>query len=344
MRPLRAVAWTGGVALLAAAVAAAALGFGGDGPGTAVAARTAPATAKVTRTTLTETKSVAGTLGYGTPETIAARAQGTITWLPAAGATLTRGRAVYSVDADRVPLLYGSMPLYRTLQDGIEGMDVELLERNLAKLGYDGFDVDGEFTWATREAVEDWQDDLGVPVTGKVEPGDVVIADGPLRVNELKTTLGSSANGPVLTTTGTTREVLVDLDVADRHLVKKGMKATVEMPDGSTVDGRVSSVGKTATETGSGQDATTTVEVTVAVRGIKGFDTAPVDVTIVSAQAKDVLAVPVGALFALAEGGYGVQVVEGASTRYAAVKTGMFADGQVEVTGVAEGTTVAVPK
>jgi len=38
--------------------------------------------------------------------------------------------------------------------------------------------------------------------------------------------------------------------------------------------------------------------------------------------------VPVGALVALAEGGYGVQVIEGSTARYIAVKTGMFAGGR----------------
>uniref|UniRef100_UPI000DE3843B peptidoglycan-binding protein n=1 Tax=Nonomuraea lactucae TaxID=2249762 RepID=UPI000DE3843B len=333
--------------LLAAAVAAAAVGFGGTGSGTAGAGavRTPPATAKVTRTTLTETKTVDGTLGYGDTVTVTAKAQGTITWLPPEGATVTRGKAVYSVDADRRPLLYGTTPLYRTLQDGVEGKDVELLERNLRKLGYTGFDVDDTYTWATREAVEDWQDDLGLDVTGKVEPGDVVVADGPLRVAEHKTAVGQTATGPVLTASGTTRQVLVNLDVADAHLVKRGMKATVELPGGSTVKGRIVRVGKVATQTGEGNETATTIEVEVSVTGVgRTFDAAPVEVTIVAAQREDVLAVPVGALLALAEGGYGVQVVEGASTRYAAVETGMFADGKVEVDGVPEGATVAVPK
>ncbi|WP_336215610.1 peptidoglycan-binding protein [Nonomuraea sp. LPB2021202275-12-8] len=344
-RPLRLAAWTGGAALLAAAVAAAAVGFGGGGSGTATATRTPPATAKVTRTTLIETKTVDGTLGYGQTVTVSAKAQGTITWLPAEGATITRGKAVYSVDADRRPLLYGGMPLYRTLQDGVEGKDVELLERNLAKLGYTGFDVDEAYTWATREAVEDWQEDLGLDVTGKVQPADVVVADGQIRVAELKTTLGASATGPVLTATGTTRQVLVDLDVADGHLVRKGMNATVELPDGTEVKGKVTGVGKVATETGAGEETATTVEVRISVSGVKkSFDAAPVDVTVVSQRREDVLAVPVGALLALAEGGYGVQVVQGGTTGYAAVETGMFADGQVEITGLDEGTTVAVPK
>ena len=262
---------------------------------------------------------------------------------------MTRGRAVYSVDADRVPLLYGSTPLYRTLENGVEGRDVKLLESNLAKLGYDGFTVDDEFTWATREAVEEWQEDIGVQVTGKVAPGAVFVHDGAFRVAALKAALGDRAGGPVLTYTGTTRQVTVPLDVADRHLVKKGMKATVELPDGSTVPGKIKEIGRVATENSGSQEqeASTTVDVIVSVGGGKKlgtYDTAPVNVEFVSARRKDVLTVPVGALLALAEGGYGVQVVEGPATRYAAVETGMFADGDVEVTGVDEGATVVVPK
>lgn len=340
-RPLRLVAWTGGGALLAAAVAAAALGFGGE-PGTVAAAPAQPATAKVVRTTLTDTKEVAGTLGYGSPTTVVAKQpSGTITWLPAEGATVTRGRAVYSVDADRVPLLYGKLPLYRELRDGLSGNDVKQLETNLAKLGYSGFDVDSSFTWATREAVEQWQDDLGRPVTGTVLPADVVVAPGPLRVVSLKSSLGGPASGAVLDATSTTKQVSVALDAADRHLVRRGMKAGVELPDGSTVSGTVRSVGKVATQT---EDATT-VELTLSV-GKTGFDTGPVQVTIVAAEQADVLAVPVGALVALAEGGFGVQVVTGQASpalSYAAVETGMFADGKVEITGVPEGTVVVVP-
>jgi multidrug efflux pump subunit AcrA (membrane-fusion protein) len=47
----------------------------------------------------------------------------------------------------------------------------------------------------------------------------------------------------------------------------------------------------------------------------------------------NVLAVPVGALIALQEGGYAVQVVANGRAKLVAVRTGMFADGQVEVSG-----------
>jgi hypothetical protein len=72
------------------------------------------------------------------------------------------------------------------------------------------------------------------------------------------------------------------------------------------------------------------------------LDQAPVTVRLVSEQRKGVLTVPVSALLALKEGGYGVQV----GTRIVPVKLGMFADGRVEITGsgITAGTKVGVPQ
>jgi hypothetical protein len=53
----------------------------------------------------------------------------------------------------------------------------------------------------------------------------------------------------------------------------------------------------------------------------------------------------VAALLALAEGGYGVEIVSGSTSRIVAVETGLFADGRVEVAGadLTEGMTVGMP-
>ena len=96
-----------------------------------------PATAVVTRMTLVETVKVSGTLGYGEPTTVTGRTAGTITWLPAEGAIVERGGTVYRRDELPVPLLYGTVPMYRVLVSGAEGSDVRELEENLAALGYD---------------------------------------------------------------------------------------------------------------------------------------------------------------------------------------------------------------
>jgi peptidoglycan hydrolase-like protein with peptidoglycan-binding domain len=344
-----------GAVVVVGAAAAAAYGFGGD-PGTVpVSTRQPPATTQVTRATLTQTERVSGTLGYGTATTVAARAAGagTITWLPAVGAVVTRGQPMYKVDERPVVLLYGATPLYRPLTVDVEGADVTLLEENLRALGYTGFTVDDEFTSSTATAVKAWQEKLGLDETGVVTTGQVVVAAGALRVASLAAAAGGSAGGPVLAYTGTTRVVTVALDVAKQHLVRKGLSATVTLPDGKTVPGTVASVGTVASTSTSGsgnqQSSTTTIEVVVTVTdqaALGTLDAAPVDLTLVAAERRDVLTVPVAALVALAEGGYGVQVVEGSTTRYVAVETGMFANGRVEVSGggLAPGVLVGIPK
>jgi peptidoglycan hydrolase-like protein with peptidoglycan-binding domain len=375
-RRVRIIGVFGVLVLVAAAAAVAALGFGGRGNGTAAASTLPPATTKVTKGTLTQTQQVDGTLDYGDSATLAARAgvggsnnspsgnnndnnsnSGTITWLPAAGAIIRRGHPAYKVDDHPVPLLYGGLPLYRLLKTGVSGADVKELESNLHALGYTGFTVDEDFTSGTAAAVKAWQSDLGLTKTGTVDVNQVAVAPGAVRVTALKASVGGSASGDVFTFTGTTRVVDVALDVSLQDLVKAGVAATITLPDGSTVDGTVITVGTVASASDNNNsdspngdnNNTTTVDVKIRVpdqHALGTLDAAPVDVTLVSEQAKDVLSVPVAALVALAEGGYGVQVVEGSSTRYVAVKTGMFANGRVEISGdgIADGTTVGMPR
>jgi hypothetical protein len=58
-----------------------------------------------------------------------------------------------------------------------------------------------------------------------------------------------------------------------------------------------------------------------------------VDASITTEVRRGVLAVPVNALLALAEGGYAVEVDRDGHRQLLGVRTGLFAEGQVEVTG-----------
>jgi peptidoglycan hydrolase-like protein with peptidoglycan-binding domain len=329
----------------------AAFGFGGGEPAPPPASGLPPGTAKVTSTTLTSTEKVSGTLGYGTPTAVMRSGPGTVTGLPAAGEVVTRGKTMYSVDDRPVTTFYGTIPPYRTLKSGDTGNDVRQLEENLKALGYNGFTVDDKFSSATATAVKDWQDKLGRDKTGTVAASDIVVVAGDVRVAELKAQVGGPSSGQVLTLTGTTRTVTVNLDVAKQHLVSQGIAATVTLPDGKNVTGSVTSVGSVATakpaQTGSSTTSTIEVVVSLADQAAAGkLDAAPVDVTLVSSKKENVLAVPVGALVALAEGGYGVQVVDGSTTKYVPVQTGVFADGKVEISGagIAAGIAVGIPR
>ncbi len=331
-----------------------------------------PATAKVARTTLVETKRVPGTLGYGDAVPVGAAQSGTLTWIAPVGSTVERGEPLFKLDERPVVALYGSLPLYRTLRAGVKGADVEQFEENLSKLGYTGFTVDETYTPATAQAMRSWQANRGLPETGTVEPGQLVVIPRAVRVAEHAARVGDRAGGDngrsasVLSYTGTARLVTVQLEVADQSLAAKGRAVTVTVPGQGPVKGTIAQVGAVATapeQTGSAAgdqtsgapgatspaaaDARIQVTVTIAdQRKLGSLDGAPVDVDFVSQERKGVLAVPVAALLALPEGGYGVQVVEGGATHVVAVRTGMFAAGRVEVSGagVAEGVTVGVPR
>lgn len=354
-RPRRRVIAVGAAAVVVGAGTAAAVGFGGTPAPPPETSTLPPATATATTTTLTATENVSGTLGYGSATTLTGLGKGTLTWLPKPGTVVGRGKPIYSVDLLPVPVLHGTIPPYRPLSPGAAGKDVKQLEENLRALGHTGFTVDEDYTWSTAEAVRAWQADLGRPETGTVAPSEVVVLAGDVRVADTLAVPGSPAAVPLLSYTGVIRTVTVDLDVAKQHLVRQGTAATVTLPDGRSITAKVASVGTVASappsaDNAAGQgspDGPATIEVVLTLADQKALgtlDAAPVDVTLVSETRENVLAVPVGALVALAEGGYGVQVVDGNRTSYVAVETGMFADGKVEVTGIEEGTVVGVSR
>jgi peptidoglycan hydrolase-like protein with peptidoglycan-binding domain len=316
----------------------------------------ATTTAAVTRRDLRATEAVDGTLGYGETRLVANQRQGTVTALPEEGSVVTRGRSLYRVDGKPVPLLYGRLPAWRALSVGVDdGPDVRQLEQNLVALGYDpdrAVTVDSHFTWATRAAVRRWQEALGLEETGSVQPGDAVWQPGPVRVASRKLAVGDSARpgSPVLEVTDTTRQVTIDLDASRQPYVHAGDRVDLELPGGRTTTGRVASVGKVATVpagdgTGEGDP---TVELVVSLDHPKAtgrLDQAPVDASITTEVRKGVLAVPVSALLALAEGGYAVEVERDGRRQLVGVETGLFADGQVEVEGqgLRAGDRVVVP-
>ncbi|MFB9184940.1 peptidoglycan-binding protein [Dactylosporangium sucinum] len=347
----RAALWAMGVLTAGAAAAAASgLRLRGDA-GAPPGARRPPATAEVTRQTIVDTYEQAGNLGYGTETSLAGRIAGVVTRMPLAGDRVTRGQAVYRVDDTPVVLLYGDVAAYRPLAPGVTGADVRQLESNLAALGHGGFTPDARYSASTAAAVRRWQRDLGLPQTGVVELGRVLFAPGEIRVAALTAGVNRSTGGgdEVLRYTGTDRRIVVLLDVSKQRLARAGVAVGVRLPDGRAVAGRVERV-STVVEQPSGPDAPpeTRIETVVALADpatAAGLEAAVVTVVFTAADRRDVLTVPVAALVALAEGGYGVEVVDGATTHYVRVEPGLFAGGRVEVTGdgLREGLTVGMP-
>jgi peptidoglycan hydrolase-like protein with peptidoglycan-binding domain len=351
-----------------AVVVAAAAGTAGasliltDGSRTAgTTKKAAPATAEIVRGDLADTISVDGRLTYTAGRKVAGGATGTLTSVPAQGRVVRQGDALYEVDRRPVVLMYGVVPLYRTLGPGVEdGPDVRQLEAALKTLGYgDDLTVDERFSPATARAVRRWQKDDHLAWTGSVDASQVVFLPAKVRVTETKAAVGDrvSAGRQILAVSGTERVVHVDLDADRQKLAKKGAPVTVELPGGATANGTITSVGTVARKqnqsadspAASGQGPAATIDVDIELTGVKAtgrLDQAPVTVTMESERRKNVLSVPVEALLALREGGYGVEVVEpGGARRTVSVTTGAYGGGRVEISGagLAAGTKVGVP-
>jgi peptidoglycan hydrolase-like protein with peptidoglycan-binding domain len=246
--------------------------------------------------------------------------------------------------------------MYRHLAPGDSGVDVRQLETNLAKLGYEGFTVDGAYTASTAAAVSAWQSDSGVEPTGTVARRDVVFVPEGGRVDALNVNVGDLVRpgAPVLDITGTDRVVNFEANLDDRDRFDVGTKVTVVLPGGEEIAGRVSAirvVKVAAGEAGEGSGGGTTdsesiVQVEIALaRAPDELVGTPVDVIVAIDRRADVLFVPVSALLALAEGGYGLELVrDDGTTKVVRVDTGLFANGKVEVrgAGIAEGTVIGV--
>jgi hypothetical protein len=280
---------------------------------------------------------------------------GTVTALPRAGSVIERGGALYRLDGDPIVLMYGSTPAYRALNSGVsDRRDVYELEQNLLALGFDPGTVDDSFTTTTAVAVSDWQESLGLERTGSVELGRTVFMPGARRIGEHKTSVGSVLNSgsEVLATTSTKRVVAVALDASLQDMARAGERVEVTLPDGATVRGRITVVGRVAREVESSSsdpnaEPQLVIDLTIELRskrGIGRLDEAPVGVGLAQESRRHVLAVPVNALVARRGGGYGVELAR--SHRVVAVRAGLFADGYVEVSGggVREGTRVVVPR
>jgi len=306
----------------------------------------APATRPVTRQDLAATTPVTATLGYAGSYPVTGQGGGTLTWLPSAGQVISQGQALYRIDnGSPVVLLYGSVPAWRTLDEGVTGADVSQLNHDLVKLGYAGragvvalgWDY---YSWETAYAVQRLEEHLGVSSPpGSLSLGQVVFEPEALRVSQVTGHLGGPGSGPVLAATSDRHVVTISLDASQQSQVKVGDTVSITLPDGTTTPGVVSSVGKVASS-GSGPDATTTIPVQVRLTDPKAagtLDQAPVTVNITTQSSPGpVLAVPVTALVARSPGGYVVEVADPGNTRrWVPVTSGIFddADGLVQVSG-----------
>jgi hypothetical protein len=296
------------------------------------------------------------------------------------GRTIRQGHVLYRVSGVPVVLLYGRVPAYRDLSEGMTGADVTELNADLVRLGYASAAALGPrsgwhyFSSETAYALEQLQTKLGLTATGTLPLGQAVFLPGAAQVSGLGAGVvpgaPATAGSVVLTATSLTPVVTIGLDASLQGEVKAGDKVLVTLPDGATTPGVISQVSNVASSSssspsspssssnsdngngngnggGNGSGATVTVTVRLTHPKAAGhLNQAPVTVTITTGSAHNVLIVPVNALLAQPGGRYAVEVTGPGGHHLVAVTPGMFDDaaGTVQVTGnLTPGQHVVVP-
>jgi hypothetical protein len=360
-------------------------GFGGTSGGSSDSGY-ATSLATVTRESLTSQTEVDATLGDAGTWTVTAPqssssagpssgspASGTLTWLPQVGWTVRQGQAIYKVSGTPVVLLYGNVPAYRDLSEGLTGPDVTELNTALVKLGYlkasslgprSGWDDDSA---ATAYGVEQYQLHYGMTETGTLSLGEAVFLPGQALITGWGT--GVSEGGPatpgaaILTASSTSPVVSIALDPGLQGQVKVGDPVSITLPDGAVTPGVVSQVQRVATSSspsdnsgnqgGGAQNGSSSSAATITVlaslthpRTAGDLNQAPVTVTITTGSVSNAIVVPVNALLAEPGGKFCVEAASGAQHHLVSVAPGLFDDasGLVQVTGsLTPGEHVVVP-
>ena len=266
-----------------------------------------------------------------------------------AGSELVHGAVVAHVAGQPVIAFEGPFNPYRDLRQADTGPDVELVQRNLAAMGFN-VRVSGVLDAATERGLRSLMGRLGarppapasptVAEDGTASRPDpmvllpagrwIAVADLPARVAATTIVVGgdlatepatiTAASGPLVLATR------LPVDAGDR--IGPGMSASVAFDDGSAATGSVVTASPSG-PTADGRDELWTIAIDPAPDPARNGAAGRVEVAL--AQAPEALTVPIAALDRDAEGATAVVVVEGRERRTVRVTVGVQVDGWVEL-------------
>lgn len=180
-----------------------------------------------------------------------------------------------------------------------------------------------------------------------VPPGEVVFLPKlPARVQKVSVKAGQRIEDEVATVTSSSFMVTASVEAAESELLRAGMEASIELDTGRTYRATLAAVGDQAKVPGAEDppDGAVPILLTPATsKGLKAGTAVTARVT-VGATEEPVLVVPVVAVITSADGKARVRVEDAPDrTKDVEVRTGLTADGNVEVTGeLKEGDRVVV--
>jgi peptidoglycan hydrolase-like protein with peptidoglycan-binding domain len=287
------------------------------------------------------------------------------------GTRVTEGDRLVEVSGRPVFLLHGQTPMYRNLRLGTEGPDVVQLQLALARLGFRSWDRAGWFGPGTEASVRRFYRARGYrPSTERVRPvGTAGVAAGrlggalpapverlvvpwwqlvfvrqaPTAVLAAPFAVGQRPDRPVLVLASGSPRVEVTLTDHQWALVRRGAQVRIEVgPGARRLDTTISAVQPVAAEAlgrarqpagAAGAAAGAGAAMLATRRALPDSDVGrPVRVTVeVERTPGSVLAVPVSAMWARADGSTHVMVVAPDGSREVPVEAGVSVDGMVEI-------------
>ncbi|MEV4580825.1 peptidoglycan-binding protein [Nonomuraea jabiensis] len=180
-----------------------------------------------------------------------------------------------------------------------------------------------------------------------IPPGEVVFLPKlPARVRKVSVKQGQQVEKEVATVTSSAFTVTGSVEATEAELLRTGMEAAIELDTGKTYKARLTAIGEQAKLPGAeeAKDGSEPVLITPAsMKGLKPGTAVTARVT-VGATREPVLVVPVAAVITGADGRARVRVEYATDrTRDVEVRTGLTADGNVQVAGaLKEGDRVVV--
>lgn len=284
-----------------------------------------------------------GVVGFddGDLVAVAPRVSGTVTEVHIEdGSGIDPMTAIVDIDGRTLWAVAGESPVYRDLSVDAEGSDVETLELSLLAAGYEPGEIDEVFDADTQAAMEEWQEDNDLEVTGRFEVASFIWAPADSRALDVVVTPGLFVDaGASLVTAGSTdgNVVRVSIDQADVTSVEPGDEVRIEI-DGidQSLRGTVASVSLLPIEATEYEVVVTLEESDDLLLGMEGT------VAIVVDTLEDVVLIPTGALGGSSSAATVDVLVDGvAETR--PVTTGLTTPTQVEITsGLSEGEQVVI--
>lgn len=185
---------------------------------------------------------IAVSASWSTSRVLFAGSDGVVTSvLHGAGALAGPGDVLTTIDLEPVVIAEGAVPMFRTLQRGVEGPDVAQLQRLLRAKGFLSGPADGAFGPITEAAVKRWQRSIGARRDGVVDPGTLLFVEGQPSRLEVAASVGEriGVGSELVRLLGGRPEFVATISPSQRAELAAGMTVVITGPEGERWPGEL---------------------------------------------------------------------------------------------------------